>query len=249
VADLQALGPYRGAAEGSLSQRLARLNAAATSRHVFVAGGTGYVGGRLLDALLARGHRVRALARPGSEGRLPPGCEIVTGNALSAETFAGRIPPCDTFVQLVGVSHPSPAKAAQFRSIDLASAKASGSAAAQAGVAHFVYVSVAQPAPAMKAYVEARAEAEAFLRSTVRNATFLRPWYVLGPGHRWPYALIPFYFLAEKLPATREAARRLGLVTLAEMVRALVAAVERPAEGFRIVEVPEIRGESSERAG
>ena len=65
--------------------------------------------------------------------------------------------------------------------------------------------------PAMKAYVAARAEAEAFLRDTVRNATFLRPWYVLGPGHRWPYALIPFYFLAEKLPATRGSTlRQLG---------------------------------------
>ena len=35
-------------------------------RQVFVTGGTGYLGGALLPALLARGHRVRALARPGA---------------------------------------------------------------------------------------------------------------------------------------------------------------------------------------
>ncbi|HSQ31732.1 MAG TPA: hypothetical protein VLN49_17865 [Gemmatimonadaceae bacterium] len=23
--------------------------------------------------------------------------------------------------------------------------------------------------------------------------TALRPWYVLGAGHRWPYALVPMY--------------------------------------------------------
>ena len=73
------------------------------------------------------------------------------------------------------------------------------------------------------------------------NATVLRPWYVLGPGHRWPYALLPFYKLAEWLPFTRDGAHRLGLVTLRQMVLALVEAVEKPAPGVRIVGVPEIR--------
>ena len=36
------------------------------SRYVFVTGATGYMGRRLLAVLLARGHRVRALARRGS---------------------------------------------------------------------------------------------------------------------------------------------------------------------------------------
>jgi uncharacterized protein YbjT (DUF2867 family) len=212
------------------------------SRHVFVSGGTGYVGSRLIPRLLERGHRVRALVRPGSESKLPVGAEAVLGDALQSATFAARVAPCDTFVQLVGVAHPSPAKAAQFRSVDLASARAGGEAAAAAKVAHFVYVSVAQPAPAMKAYVAARAEGEAFLRSLNLDATFLRPWYVLGPGHRWPYALLPAYWLLEKLPPTREGARRLGLVTLAQMVAALVHAVENPVRGIRVVDVPGIRG-------
>ena len=211
------------------------------ARQVFVAGGTGYVGSRLIPRLLERGHRVRALARPGSESKLPSGSDVVAGNALAASTFAPRVAGCDTYVQLVGVSHPSPAKAAQFRSIDLVSAKASATAARDAGVSHFVYVSVAQPAPAMKAYVEARAEGEAFIRSLGLNATFLRPWYVLGPGHRWPYLILPGYWIAERLPWTRDAARRVGLVTLAQMVSALVAAVENPAQGIRTVDVPEIR--------
>ncbi|HEY6146291.1 MAG TPA: NAD(P)H-binding protein [Thermoanaerobaculia bacterium] len=215
-------------------------------RRVFVSGGTGYVGSRLIPRLLERGHRVRALVRPGSESKLPSGSEPVVGDALRAETFSGRVAPCDTFVQLVGVAHPSPAKAAQFRSIDLASARAAGEAASAAKVAHFVYVSVAQPAPAMKEYVAARAEGEAFLTSLELDATFLRPWYVLGPGHRWPYLLLPGYWLFERLPPTREGARRLGLVTLAQMVSALVAAVENPARGIRIVDVPGIR--AAERA-
>jgi HD-like signal output (HDOD) protein len=53
--------------------------------------------------------------------------------------------------------------------------------------------------------------------------------------------LIPFYWLAERISSKREAARRLGLVTVAQMVNALVHAVENPAKGVEVVEVPEIR--------
>lgn len=208
---------------------------------VFVAGGTGYIGRAALHTLFTRGHTIRALVRPGSEGKLPAGVSAVFGNALAKETFASSIAPGDTFLQLVGVAHPSPSKAREFREIDLASARGSASAAQAAGAAHFVYLSVAQPAPAMKAYVAARAEAEAFIRATGMNATFLRPWYVLGPGHRWPVLLTPAYWLAQRLPATRETARRLGLVTLSQMVAAIVGAIENPARGIRIVPVPEIR--------
>ena len=102
-------------------------------------------------------------------------------------------------------------------------------------------MSVAQPAPVMQAYQAARRQAEQALVSSALRHTILRPWYVLGPGHRWPYALLPMYWLMERLPATRERARRLGLVTLPQMVAAIVDAIEHPPPSARIVEVPEIR--------
>jgi uncharacterized protein YbjT (DUF2867 family) len=211
------------------------------SRHVFVTGGTGYIGRRVIPALLSRGHRVRALTREASREKLPAGCEPVVGNALDPETFASRVAPADTFLQLIGVAHPSPAKAAEFRAVDLASARASAKAAAAAGIRHFVYVSVAQPAPVMKAYVAARAEGEAAIRAAALNATFVRPWYVLGPGHRWPYALLPAYWLFSRFSPMADTARRLFPVPLDRLVAALVRSIEDPATGIRIVEAPEIR--------
>lgn len=209
--------------------------------NVFVTGGTGYLGRPLIGQLLARGYQVRALVRAGSESKLPPGCTPVPGNALDADSYADKIQPCDCFVQLVGVAHPSPSKGKEFRRVDFTSGSGAIKAAAKAKIQHFVYLSVAHPAPMMKSYIEVRSECEALLRHSGMNATILRPWYVLGPGHRWPYAIMPFYWLLGALPPTRVGAQRLGLVTLAQMTVALADAVENPATGVRVVEVPEIR--------
>jgi uncharacterized protein YbjT (DUF2867 family) len=208
---------------------------------VFVTGGTGYLGRPLIGQLLARGCSVRALVRAGSEHKLPPGCTPVVGDALDAASYSDKIRPADTFVQLVGVAHPSPSKGKEFRRVDFTSASGAIDAATRAGVQHFVYLSVAHPAPMMKSYIEVRAECEEVLRKSGMGATILRPWYVLGPRHRWPYAILPFYWLFEALPSTRAGAQRLGLVTLAQMTVALADAVENPADGVRVVEVPEIR--------
>ena len=231
---------------GGRNEHMSTESPTVTARDVFVTGGTGYIGRRIIPALVARGHRVHALVRPASQLRLPLGCTPVVGDALDASTFSKQVVGCDTFLQLVGTPRPSPSKAAEFERVDFVSARESTRAANAAHVAHFVYVSVAQSTSVMRAYVDVRMRAEAMVREFTSNApgrgaTFVRPWYVLGPGHRWPYAFIPLYWLMEALPSTRERARQLGLVTIAQMVRALVRCVEQPTVGERVVTVPEIR--------
>jgi uncharacterized protein YbjT (DUF2867 family) len=210
-------------------------------RNVFVTGGTGFMGRQLIGELLRRGHRVRALVRAGSEKKVPAGCEAVAGDPLSVASIEPHVAPADTFVQLVGTAHPNPAKGDEFRAVDFVAGCAGADAASRAGIRHFVYVSVAHPAPMMKAYIEVRSAVEEHIERSGLNATILRPWYVLGQGRRWPILLKPFYALMELFPATRESAQRLGLVTDAQMSAALVLAVENPACEIRIVNVPEIR--------
>lgn len=210
---------------------------------IFIAGATGYMGSRLGARLITRGHTVAGLVRAGSEKRLPDGCRAVLGDALDSRTFSAAVTGFHTYVQLVGVAHPSPTKARQFESIDRVSCEQSLIAANAGGVQHFVYVSVAHPAPMMKDYIRVRSECEAKINASGLRATILRPWYVLGPGHYWPYLLKPGYWLARQVPSMRDGAKRLGLVTLEQMLGALVAAVETPAtEMLRVVEVPEIAG-------
>lgn len=209
--------------------------------NVFLTGGTGYIGRRLIPALIARGHNVDALVRAGSEQRLPAGATPIVGNVLARESFTSAVARGSLVVHLVGTPHPSPKKAAEFEAIDFVGAQECIAAGKSAGARHFVYVSVAHPAPVMHAYVDVRMRVEALLRESGMPHTVLRPWYVLGPGHRWAYALLPMYWLLGALPATRDGARRLGMVTLRQMIGALTWAVETSGPASRVIEVPEIR--------
>lgn len=208
---------------------------------VFITGGTGYIGSRLIPLLVQRGHEIDALVRQGSERKLPAGTTPVLADPLRMNSYTEQVRGADTFVHLVGVPHPSPAKAKEFREIDLVSAQVAVRAARDAGISHFIYLSVAQPAGMMQAFIAVRSEGERMIRASGMPATFVRPWYVLGPGHRWAYVLLPFYWICERMPATRESAHRLGLVTISQMLDTLVWAVENPADGVRILDVPRIR--------
>jgi uncharacterized protein YbjT (DUF2867 family) len=215
---------------------------------ICVTGGTGYIGRRLIPLLTKRGHTVKAVVRAGSENKLPAGVSAVLADPLKEDSYTESVRGCDTFIHLIGVPHPSPAKAAQFRAIDLPSVKVAVKAAGDAGVRHFIYLSVAQPAPMMQAFIAVRAEGETLIRASGMKATFVRPWYVLGPGHRWAYALLPFYWIAELLPGARESAIRLGLINISQMLNALVWSVENVPENVRIVDVPKMRELSREIA-
>ena len=216
---------------------------------VFISGATGYLGRPLTQALVAAGLDVHALARPQSIRKLPLGCRPIPGNALDAASFQHAVPPETTYIHLTGVANPSPAKAKQFRTIDQASFEASLQAAQANRAKHFIYVSVAHPAPVMRDYIDVRRHCESRLLQSQIPATILRPWYILGEGHRWPIVLIPFYKLAEKFPATRTTAQRLGLVTREQMLAALKNATTNPAPTkLQILDVAAIRAATSASA-
>ena len=210
---------------------------------ILITGGTGYIGDHLIPVLLARGHRVRVLARAASAGRVPAAATPIIADVLDPKSVESTLRPRDTVIHLVGTPHPNPSKAEQFEKVDLASIRATVAAARNVGISHLVYISVAQPAPVMRAFLWVRTLGEAMIREAGLTATIVRPWYVLGAGHWWPVVMKPLYKLAEMIPSTRRTAARLGLVTIEQMVNALVRAVENPppARQQRIIEVPEIK--------
>lgn len=215
-------------------------SATSLSRRIVIAGANGYIGSRLAACLLQRGHSVTALVHA-SVRRVPAGCTVVHGNSLDIASYTAAAAGSETLVHLVGIAHPSPSKATLFETVDLASARIAARAATASRISHIVYISVARPAPVMHAYISARCRAEKDLAATAIPCTFLRPWYVVGPGHYWPLALLPAYKLFEWLPSTRAAAHRLGLLGINTMLSCLTHAIENPPAATRSWDVPTLR--------
>ncbi|HXS37780.1 MAG TPA: NAD(P)H-binding protein [Flavipsychrobacter sp.] len=212
------------------------------NKEVFITGGTGYIGKRFINLLLKDGYSVKALIRKGSENKLPEGCSYIVANPFNENTFAKDIPAGCTFIQLLGTSHPGPKKKDLFKTIDLLSAQVSAKAAKLAGAGHFVYVSVAQtPTNVMKDFQQCRAEGEIAIKETGVKATFIRPWYVVGPGHYWPLFFLPVFKILELIPATSKKAKALRLVSLHQMLKALLYVVQNPPDNLRIMEIDQIR--------
>ena len=209
---------------------------------IFITGGTGYIGKRLIKKLVARGYDVTALVRKGSENKFPKGVRAIIADPFDASTFIEWIPKNAVYIQLLGVSHPSPRKKNLFQEIDLRSVRTSADAAKEAAVSHFIYLSVAMtPSNIMRDFQEARQEGEAYVRSKNLACTFIRPWYVLGPGHWWPIVLLPVYAIAKFIPSWKEKARAYAIVTIGQMLKILLHVIESPPPQLRIIEVKHIK--------
>lgn len=99
---------------------------------ILLTGATGCVGGRLLTALLAAGHRVRCLAsRPDVlRSRLGGAVEVMQGDVLNAETLPAALEGVYTAYYLVR----SMMRGARFEAGDRLAAANFARAARQAGV-------------------------------------------------------------------------------------------------------------------
>lgn len=210
---------------------------------IFITGGTGYIGKKLIKALLKENYNIIALSRKGSESKIPDGCKIVFGDALNADSYQHLIKPATIFIHLIGVAHPSPSKKEQFKKIDLVSIQQAVKAANRSGISHFVYLSVAQyPTSIMKDYQRVRAEGENLLRRAGIKSSFVRPWYVLGPGHWWPLLLKPLFWIFRFIPSLKEKSEKLDTVTIRQMINTLTYAVKHPpANGLMTYDVAEIK--------
>ena len=60
-------------------------------QNIFITGGTGYMGTRLIKALQNQDYYIRALVRKGSEHKLPEECEIIPGNVLDTVSYQNEI--------------------------------------------------------------------------------------------------------------------------------------------------------------
>ena len=169
---------------------------------ILVAGATGYVGNRLIPALLEKGWRGRAMGRSAAKlaGRFwgrDPGVEIVQGDVLDLTSLQAAASGCAAVYYLV---HSMIAQADRFVEVDRAAARNMVSAAAAAGVKRMIYLGGLAEAThgALSKHLRSRIEVAEILQSGPVPTTDLRAPMIVGSGSA---SFEILRYLVEHLPA------------------------------------------------
>ncbi len=144
-----------------------------------ITGGTGFVGGRLIDLAIESGYEVRALARRTQPDR--PRVTWIEGALDTPAALDALVRGADAVIHVAGVVN-APDRAG-FAVGNIAGTQAMVDAARTAGVGRFVHVSsLSAREPALSNYGWSKAEAEAVVVASGLDWTIVRPTAIYGPG-------------------------------------------------------------------
>ncbi len=205
------------------------------SRIIAITGATGFAGRQAAAALLARGHRLKALVRQPDSAGLDPAVELIRGDVSDPAALARLVEGADTAVHLAGAL--AAADRHGYFSVNEQGTKALLSAAAQAGVKRFVHISsLAAREPHYSLYgASKRAGEEAVMaQMTSRNAIVIRPPAVYGPGDKGTLPLIrELTKPVAAIPARPDA--RFSLIHVRDLARLIAMAAESDGQGLHEV--------------
>ena len=198
---------------------------------VLVTGATGFVGRRLVPALLDAGHDVRAMTRR-PESYDGPG-EAVGGDVTDAGSLGPALDGADVAIYLVhSLDDPD------FERKDADAARAFSAAAAAAGVRQIVYLGgLGDDDRHLSAHLRSRREVEGLLGQDGVPVTVLRAAIVVGHGGiSWEITRQ----LVKNLPAMvvpRWVSTRTQPIALDDVVRYLAGVVDHPDAIGRVLEI------------
>lgn len=206
--------------------------------NVFVTGATGFVGGHLVDALLARGHAVSALVRNPSKAQAIArrGVTIIAGDLDRPEGLTEACEGQDIVFHLAGLV--AARNQLEFDAVNRDGTARLAAAADRAGAPRFVLVSSlaaggptspghplsgSEPPHPVTQYGRSKLAGEAAVRASALDWTIVRPPAVYGPGDR--EMLRVFKAAATGIaPVFGTGAQQLSLVYGPDLAEALVAA-------------------------
>ena len=198
---------------------------------VFVAGATGYVGGRLAPLLLARGYVVHAGVRsPRKLAARPwgahPNLRIHAADVADGASLAAAMRGCSAAFYLVH----SMGAGGDFARADRSAAANMAQAAAEAGVGRIIYLGgLGDDAPNLSEHLRSRAEVGRLLAAGPVPVTFLRAAVILGSGSA-SFEIVRH--LVERLPlmiAPRWVHTRCQPIAISNVLGYLVGCLENPA--------------------
>ena len=207
------------------------------AKPVLVSGATGYVGGRLVPALLAAGYPVRVMVR--DAGRLARRAwldhvEVAEADVLRPETLRQALAGVSTAYYLIH----SMRGGESFHERDHQAALDFGEAAREAGVERIIYLGgLGDPDSDLSQHLRSRQETGAMLARAGVPVTEFRAAIIVGAGSL-SFELIRD--LTERLPAMvcpRWVYTRVQPIAVDDVLAYLVAALQTPASAGQVVEI------------
>jgi uncharacterized protein YbjT (DUF2867 family) len=204
---------------------------------ILVTGANGYVGGRLVPQLLARGHAVRCMVRDAArlQGRTwADRVEIVVGDVLAPASLVPALEGIDVAYYLVH----SLGTGRDFHDHDLRAAQAFGEAAASAGVARLIYLGgLGDASDALSEHLRSRQDTGTALSSAGVPVTEFRAAVIVGSGS---VSFEMIRYLAERVPVMicpSWVYTRIQPIAIRDVIQYLVDAIDTPESAARVVEI------------
>ena len=149
---------------------------------VAIFGGTGFVGGYLVEALLEAGHTVCALVRPGSESKLRQAarCRVTEGDLADKGAIQATVEDCDAVIYNVGLLREFPSRGITFEEAHFDGVSRVVEAARDAGVRRFILMSANGVKAGGTPYQDTKFRAERLVEESGLDATIFRPSVIFG---------------------------------------------------------------------
>ncbi|KAF0219734.1 MAG: hypothetical protein FD174_1747 [Geobacteraceae bacterium] len=195
---------------------------------IFLAGGTGFVGGHLRRALIEKGHAIRLLVHKRGDG-FEHGVEQAEGDVTRPETFAEAVRGCDATINLVGIIREFPGRGVTFERLHVEATGNVVDAAVKGGVRRHLQMSALGTRPgATSKYHQTKFRAEEYVRASSLDWTIFRPSLIFGPKDAFVNMLAGYVRNYPAVPVIGDGKYRLQPISADDVARCFVLALEMP---------------------
>lgn len=204
-------------------------------KKVFIVGGTGFVGGHIVEALLEAGHKLTLLVRKGGnvESFKGKGIDFAYGGILDVESMVKGCGGSDVFINLVGIIREPPG--ITFEKINSEGTRNAVEAARICKVGRFIQMSaIGTRDNAASRYHRTKREGELAVINSGLEYVIFQPSVMFGPGDEFINRFKGFYENPFFLPVIGDGKSLMQPVYVKDTGKCFTIAVDKPEAANKI---------------
>ena len=195
---------------------------------IFLAGGTGFVGGHVRNILLEHGNSIRLLTHRNIAGAVER-TQLLKGDVTKPETFMDALPECDAVINLVGIIREFPGRGITFKKLHVEATGNLIKACKHAGIKRYLHMSALGTGPhAVSRYHTTKYQAEQCVRDSGLDYTIFRPSIIFGPKDDFINKLACYIKDYPAVPVIGDGIYRLQPIAADDVARCFALALHMP---------------------